>query len=90
MIHRVEGELTRQTCSHQIEVAQIAIESGARQMDLSQVERVDSTALAYWFALRRFSSSRAIELNWSGYPQQMLSIAQLVGVAELIGGKSQF
>lgn len=85
MIHIVEGELTRDTCSHQISLAHLALERGAREIDLSEVERVDSTALAYWMSLQRWSQARDIELSWSGLPQQMLSIAQLVGVDELIG-----
>lgn len=85
MIHKVEGELTRDTCTHQIGLAHIAIERGAREIDLSEVERVDSTALAYWTSLQRWSRARDIELGWSGLPRQMLSIAQLVGVDELIG-----
>lgn len=85
MIYKVEGELTRDTCTHQIDLAHIAIERGVREIDLSGVERVDSTALAYWMSLQRWSRARDIELSWSGLPQQMLSIAQLVGVDELIG-----
>ena len=87
MIHKVEGELTRDTCTHQIDLAHLAVERGARKIDLSEVERVDSTALAYWMALQRWSQARDIELSWSGLPQQMLSIAQLVGVDEMIGAR---
>lgn len=84
MIHSLEGELTRDTCSHQLGLAYDAVDQGARQIDLSQVERVDSTALAYWLALQRWSGERNIELSWSGLPQQMLSIAELVGIDSLI------
>lgn len=84
MIHALEGELTRDTCSHQLELAYNAIDQGAREIDLSQVERVDSTALAYWLALQRWSGEHDIVLSWSGLPQQMLSIAELVGIDSLI------
>lgn len=85
MIHRVAGELTRQTCTHQVELAREAVDAGAREIDLAKVERVDSTSLAFWLELERWSASRDVKLSWSGLPKQMLSIAQLVGMDALIG-----
>lgn len=84
MIYTPQGTLMRDTCTHQLDLAHIAISEGARQIDLSKIERVDSTALAYWLSLQRWSAQQSIELIWSGLPDQMLSIAELVGVDELI------
>lgn len=84
MSYQLEGELTRDTCTHQLEVVKNAVEAGARAIDLSAVTRVDSTALAFWMALERWSRLQSIDLSWSGLPEQMVSIAQLVGVDELI------
>ena len=84
MIFTPDGTLLRDTCMHQIELARIAIEDGAREINLSKIERVDSTALAYWLSLQRWSRTQNIELRWSGLPDQMLSIAELVGVDDLI------
>jgi len=35
-------------------------------------------------SLQRWSRTQNIELRWSGLPDQMLSIAELVGVDDLI------
>lgn len=86
MTYTPEGTLLRDSCMHQIELAQIAIEGGAREISLVKIERVDSTALAYWLSLQRWSRDRDIELRWSELPDQMLSIAELVGVDDLIHG----
>lgn len=84
MTYTPQGTLMRDSCTHQLDLAHIAIGEGARLIDLSKIERVDSTALAYWLALQRWSAERDIELEWSGLPDQMLSIAELVGIDELI------
>jgi len=84
MIFTPQGTLMRDSCTHQLDLAQIAIGEGARQIDLSRIERVDSTALAYWLSLERWATERNIELEWSGLPAQMLSIAELVGVDAMI------
>jgi len=85
LIYRVDGELTRETCTHQLRLAREAVDAGAREMDLEKIERVDSTSLAFWLELERWSASRDVKLKWSGLPKQMLSIAQLVGMDTLIG-----
>ena len=84
MSYTPDGTLMRDSCMHQIELARIAIEGGAREINLEKIERLDSTALAYWLSLQRWSSEHDIELSWSGLPDQMLSIAELVGIDDLI------
>lgn len=84
MIFKPEGKLTREFCTHQIELARSAVNKGATQIDLSKVERVDSTAIAYWLDLRRWSMTKQIDLSLINVPDQLLSIAELVGVEDLL------
>lgn|GEM_PF-2108226 len=84
MIFKPQGELTREFCMQQIELARTAVVQGARQIDLSDVVRVDSTAIAFWLDMRRWSADRQIDLSLINAPDQLLSIAELVGVESLI------
>lgn len=72
----LEGELTRVTYNDQLQRVLSAIESGISHIDLSSVAPVDSASVALWVAVQRVNPS----IGWLGFPEQMLSIAELVGV----------
>lgn len=81
----IEGALNRHTVVKQLDKARGAIESGSAGFDLAGVTEVDSTALAFWIELQRFAGQQSsAALVWSNLPEQMKSIAQLVGLETII------
>lgn len=55
---------------------------GSCQLDFSAVGRVDSSALSLWFCCERLALAKGFELTAINTPEDLLSIARLVGVEE--------
>lgn len=55
---------------------------GPCQLDFSAVGRVDSSALSLWFCCERLALAKGFELTAINTPEDLLSIARLVGVEE--------
>lgn len=81
---RVTGGLDRHSVVAQLEQARFAIAQGARELDLQAVSSVDSCALTFWLALQRDATAAGYQLHWHHLPEQMLSIAKLVGIDALM------
>ena len=75
-VFKVHGELTRNTYNKVFEELNSAIASGVSTIDLSNVTRVDSCAVALWVEIKRSNAN----VEWSNLPTQMETIANLVGV----------
>jgi ABC-type transporter Mla MlaB component len=75
-VFKVHGELTRNTYNQVIGELSSAIASGISTVDLSNVTRVDSCAVALWVEIKRSNAN----VEWSNLPTQMETIANLVGV----------
>lgn len=75
-VFKVQGELTRNSFNQMVEQLDAAITAGASTIDLSNVTRVDSCAVALWVEIQRTHSN----LEWVNLPAQMETIAELVGV----------
>lgn len=80
---RVEGRMT-------LEAAHALLEAGRgffgvdRRVDLSAVEAVDSAALAVLFGWMREAKKHGKSLSIENPPAQLMSLAELYGVAELL------
>jgi ABC-type transporter Mla MlaB component len=75
-VFKIEGELTRNTYNPIVEQLHSAIVAGVSTIDLSNVTRVDSCAVALWVEITRSH----VNIEWSNLPTQMETIANLVGV----------
>ena len=73
---KLTGELTRLTYNEQLSHVRSSISSGVTHIDMASVAPVDSCSIALWVAIQRIDPS----IKWTGFPEQMLSIAELVGV----------
>jgi phospholipid transport system transporter-binding protein len=62
-----------------------AIESGDTAFDLSAVGSCDSSAVAVLLAWRRAAEQRNAKLVLTGLPASLVSIADVYGVASLLG-----
>lgn len=81
----ISGTITRETVVEQLEHVSKKLVSNTRTVDLSGVTMVDSTALAFWVEVERRAKQLALpQLSWTGVPDQMLSIAKLVGMEAMI------
>lgn len=80
----VEGDLLFSTVVEKRTklLSQIKSLQGPCQMDFAAVGRVDSSALSLWFCCERLALTKGIELTAINTPEDLLSIARLVGVEE--------
>jgi phospholipid transport system transporter-binding protein len=88
---RVEGErlylsgpATLATAAQLLEEARGPLEAGVRAIDLGEVTEVDSSLLAVLFAWMRAAKQRDRSLSLARLPADLMSLAQLYGVAELL------
>ncbi|NRQ00937.1 lipid asymmetry maintenance protein MlaB [Marinobacterium sp. xm-d-530] len=75
-VFKIQGELTRNTYNQVVDQVFSAIAAGASTIDLSDVTKVDSCAVALWVDISRKNSN----IEWANLPTQMETIADLVGV----------
>ena len=81
----ISGTITRETVVEQLARVSEMLVSSTRTVDLSGVTTVDSTALAFWVEVERRAKELALPpLSWTGVPEQMISIAKLVGMDAMI------
>ncbi|MEW6119443.1 MAG: STAS domain-containing protein [Pseudomonadota bacterium] len=78
---RISGDVTVDTVGGLLRDLQPHLASGIRQLDFSEVERVDSAALALIFGARRQCDAG---LACTGLPASFVTLAELYGVAELL------
>lgn len=87
--YRLDGELSFTTVPHVWKAARrlIADEQGASEMrlDLAGVERADSAGVALLLEWLREAHRLGLRLRLENVPEQMLAIARVSGVEELIG-----
>ncbi len=76
--------LTQAEASDVLAAGLKALEGGVSAIDLSGLQRFDSTAVAALLALRRAAVSRGMTLHISGMPDGLDSLARLYGVAHLL------
>jgi len=81
---QLSGPLTLQTVKALFDQGLQAGEKTSLEVDLSQVEAVDSAAVSLMLAWLREAQRGKIKLCFSHIPDNLLSLARLYGVAELL------
>lgn len=81
---QVSGRLTMETVSALFDTNLEAGAKGVLEVDLSQVEAVDSAAVSLLLSWLRRSQRSSVALCFSHVPENLLSLARLYGVAELL------
>jgi phospholipid transport system transporter-binding protein len=80
----VSGPATLATAARLLEEARAPLAGGVRAVDLGEVTELDSSLLAVLFAWMREARERGQGLELQRVPQDLTSLAQLYGVAELL------
>lgn len=81
---RLQGALTVDNAASLLNELKPHLERGIQTLDLSAVEQVDSAALALIFSSLRQSRAAGHELRLASLPANILTLAELYGVAELL------
>jgi|SRR5690554_1448066 phospholipid transport system transporter-binding protein len=86
---KVSGDMTFQTVPalRQNLLGALFSVAGDRCLDLAAVGRVDSSALSLWLVCRREASRRGVKLTLHNPPQDLCSIAELVGLEGVSAGR---
>ena len=80
----VQGRLTIETVPALFETGLQHLSNGDLRVDFSQVEAVDSAAISMLLGWRRAAQLGQRDLRVVGLPGDLLSLAQLYGVDELL------
>jgi phospholipid transport system transporter-binding protein len=80
----VSGPATLATASRLLAEARAALEAGVTEVDLGEVTDVDSSFLAVLFAWMREAKEHGRALQLRRAPDDLVSLARLYGVAELL------
>ena len=80
----VSGPLTLASVTAVLREGSAAIAQGARTVDLSGVDELDSSALALLLAWLREAKRLNRDLSFTDLPRGLTTIARLYGVAELL------
>jgi phospholipid transport system transporter-binding protein len=81
---RLQGAVTVDNAASLLNELKPHLERGIQTLDLSAVEQVDSAALALIFSSLRQSRAAGHELSLAGLPANVMTLAELYGVAELL------
>ena len=84
----VQGNLNIETVPALFETGLQHLASEDFQLDFSQVESVDSAAVSLLLGLTRAAQLARHDLRVKGLPEDLLSLARLYGVAELLPQQS--
>jgi phospholipid transport system transporter-binding protein len=81
---RLQGAMTVENVADMLRELKPHLERGIKSLDLSDVEQVDSAALALIFSSLRQSRAAGHELGLAGLPENIMTLAELYGVSELL------
>jgi phospholipid transport system transporter-binding protein len=81
---RVSGAMTMENVNALLEESDAAFSAGNLEMDLAGVSEVDSTAVSLLFEWLRRAHSRNISLVFANLPSNLVNMATLYGVLDLI------
>lgn len=84
----VQGNLNIETVPALFETGLQRLASEDFQVDFSRVESVDSAAVSLLLGLTRAAQIARHDLRVKGLPENLLSLARLYGVAELLPQQS--
>lgn len=80
----VSGALTMETVAALRDLDVSVDETSALVIDLAKVETVDSAAVGLLLAWLRQAQERGVILSYTNLPSNLVSLAQMYGVAELL------
>ena len=80
------GELTSTNAGPVLAAAAALNLPGGGEVDLTDVEGIDSAAVAVLLALKRRAAGESRPLRFVGIPAALASLAELYGVEEILGG----
>jgi phospholipid transport system transporter-binding protein len=80
------GELTSTNAGPVLAAAAALNLPGSGEVDLTDVEGIDSAAVAVLLALKRRAAGEGQPLRFVGIPAALASLAELYGVEEILGG----
>lgn len=80
----VSGPVTLANVAGLLKEARAAFADGVRAVDLGEVTELDSSLLAVLFSWLREAKARGRELSFAHLPQDLVTLAQLYGVAQLL------
>jgi len=80
----VSGPVTLANVAGLLEEARTAFADGVRAVDLGEVTELDSSLLAVLLSWLREAKGRGRELSFARLPQDLVTLAQLYGVAQLL------
>ena len=80
----VSGPVTLANVAALLEQARAPLAEGVQEVDLGEVTEVDSSLLAALLAWLREAKSSGRPLTFSRLPPDLLTLAQLYGVAQLL------
>jgi len=80
----VAGPVTLANVSQLIEEAKALLAEGVGAVDLGEVTELDSSLLAVLIAWQREAKAQGRTLTYARLPQDLRTLAQLYGVAELL------
>ncbi len=78
--YRVPDQLTLNTVNAVMETALHALDQGQQVFDFSDLQTLDSTALAFVLACRRAADQRGLRLQCANLPGNLTALATLYGV----------
>ena len=84
----VQGSVSIETVPALFESGLQQLRSDDLQVDFTQVESVDSTAVSLLLGLVRAAQRTQHDFRVKGLPENLLSLARLYGVAELLPQQS--
>lgn len=84
----VHGRLTIETVPAVFEAGLQHLNSGSFLVDFSKVETVDSAAVSLLLGWARAAKREQHDLKVSGLPDDLLSLARLYGVSDLLPQQS--
>ncbi|MDP1654366.1 MAG: STAS domain-containing protein [Rhodocyclaceae bacterium] len=80
----VSGSMTLETAAVLLANGVNALEKGASQFDLSGVANIDSSGLAVLFGWQRAAHAQGLTLQIVNPPHNLISLAEMYGVSELL------
>lgn len=86
---QVSGRLTMETVAALYDAGLQPDGDGALVIDLAQVEAVDSAAISLLLSWLRRAQQQRVALSFSNMPENLLSLARLYDVAELLPAAAQ-
>ena len=78
------GSVTYDSAPYLYRECQRLLLPGIRSLDCGEIQESDSSAISLLLACRRLANTRTVDLRITGMGEQLLSLARLYGVEDLL------